>query len=37
MWHYGIRQSEHCNSDNNHYDDNVIHGSVWFEVFGGSF
>ena len=28
--HYGMTQSQHCNNDNNHNDDNVMHASLWF-------
>ena len=35
MWHFEIKQIEHCNDDNNYNHDNVIHVSVWFDFVGG--
>ena len=37
MRHYGITQSQHCNNDNIHNDDNVIRASVWCDFLGGLF
>ena len=34
MWHYGMTQSQHCNSDS---EADVVRASKWFEVFGGLF
>jgi hypothetical protein len=37
MWHYGIAQNQYCNNDNNYNDVNLMHVSLWFELFGGYF
>ena len=37
MWHYRVTQSQRCDHDNDHIDDNVMCASAWFEFFGGLF
>ena len=37
MWHHGMTQSQHGNNEINYIDDNMMHASVWFILFGGLF
>jgi hypothetical protein len=37
MWHYGITQSQYCNTEHNYNEDNVMHVNIWFEFFGSLF
>ena len=30
-------QRQYCNIDNNCNDDNIMHASMWFKIFGGYF